>query len=1351
MTNITNYLWLDGETTGLYADKHDIVQLACIPVIAGVEQTVKFNQYCQPINWKAIEPEALRINGLTEEQLTTFQKPDVMVNNLVIYLRQFKTKFMISGYNVDFDRGFIAALFKKVGREKDFLELFDPGTRDVFKKAKKLKSQLGTPNIKLATLCKHFDIPINAHDALSDITATMHLDKVLSGMLGETEIFVTEVRTLEDVSFREPAQLHCHSMFSHTDSLSSIREWVEWCIKNNTPAFSIVDHGNAASLFDIVRLDNVIEEINKDQKTNYDINAVKGIPGTGLIVLWGETTFHLNAWAISEIGYKNLIKLSSLGWNKRWTDSGAEFPSLTLSDLIPLKEGIIFGVPGINGPAASRLVTGDKVTAFEIIEILNNQLDIRLELAAIDAYKYFDSSIGFMSYNVEDGNIQKCINRFYHDVSKKLSIKCIPVSDAHFLDPADKITNDCIMQNSFKDRRYFSESRHQITSREMYSLIKAHIGADIDEVYFNQLIDNTYDIMRDAINLKPKFSYHLPHIAIPDDIKELSDDYNKQCYYLTMKIVKEHGRWNDSPEYKERLKREIDVVMKNSTLNFLPYFLMYEDICRFARSSGLLQNIARGSAGGSLLSYYLKIIHVDPIAANLPFERFLSHARIRAGSFPDIDLDIADRARPLVMQYLKDKYGLGFAQIATFNKMKTKNAIKDSMSALYARNRKDPEVTIICDAIDDSPQGVDEFDFLYGYTDQEGIEHKGEVDKKPILKNFFEQRPEVENMVKKLIGCVRGWSRHASAFVISTIDLSADRVPTMVMSDKDLGVIYVTQYDAPMIEKSGLVKADILGIKTLTMTSDCLALIKKNHDKDYLEEEKGVPLIYRLPDCDSGVFKDFYNKDTDSSFQFNTELIKGYAREFCPVNRADLAAMTALCRPGALDAPLYDTVAAQYYMDVRNGKREVEYLHEDLKLILKDSNGVFVYQEEVMRFLVEIVGYSWEESDMIRSAIAKKKHEVIMATFDRIRQSCKSRGWNDDAIETVCQQIQAFSRYSFNKSHSYAYGELGYITLYLKNHYPLEWWSAVLNNEDKEDKVRKYISYLGEKVAPPSLAHPSNEYIIKDARIIAPLSAIKSVGPSAVNELVNKGPFNSLEDYVSRVDHSKVNIGIMSALIKARAADDFMDDLIEFINYDYIERRKALMDRYVSLRKTKTAFKPEMYDMTPMSVFLDERDYNQSFNKHLLSIPEIRAFIESKWPALDFTSSEAIPYIMRSKSDYDTKILGNVKIAERFLTKSMPLSLDEDEKKKFETDEVGTIMLFQGSEYKEGVSKKSGKPWSKLTISMSDGYSTIEGIRWDAKKALGWPKNTIIYVRGKLKIGWKTPVSITIKEFEKVE
>lgn len=1670
MNNSVNYLWLDGETTGLDNIKNDIIQLACVPVIDGITHSTSFNQYCQPINWNEIDNKALQVNNITIAQLKQCQSPHQMVDNLVTYLKQFNTKFTIAGYNVEFDRGFISSLFQKVGRERDFANLFTSDIRDVYKRAKKLKSQLPTPNIKLSTLCDHFGIAINAHDALSDILATEKLDKVLSEMLGDKDIPVKNTQYVIDdsLSFPEPAQLHCHSRYSYTDSLPSIKEWTEWCISTNTPGFSVVDHGNAAALFEISKVKDVI-----------------GIPGTGLHVELNGSLFYLNAWATSEEGYRNIIKLSSLGWENRTTISGVEFPTLKDIELIKkYSSGIVFGLPGVNGPVTSFLESRQYLEAEQVVSFLSSNLDIRLELAAVDIYKKYDGDIGFCSYNVEEGNIQKAINKFYWDMAKKYKLQCVPVVDAHFINPEDKIVVDCLSKNSFDDNRYFFETRNQITSNRMFAILENHIGIKPNE--YLSLVMNTHEIMNKAANISIKHDYHLPKINIPEYIKAKTSDYNEQTYYYTMQLIKKHGRWNDSPEYIERFKKEIDVIMKNSTLNFLPYFLVYEDVCHFARSCGFMQGIARGSAGGSLLSFYLKIIHIDPVATNLPFERFLSHARIRAGSFPDIDLDIADKARPLVMQYLKDTYGLGFAQIATFSTMKTKNAIKDAMWALYGRHRKDPEVAAVCDAIDDSPQGVDEYDFLYGYVDQEGEEHTGEISKKEILANFFKNKPEVETMVQKLIGSIRGWSRHASAFVISTLDLSGDRVPTMVMDDKELGTIYVTQYDASMVEKSGLVKADILGVKTLTMASDAIKLIKENHGVDFLEEENGVSLIYRLPNRDKGVFADFYNRDTESSFQFNTELIKGFAREFAPTCREDLAAMTALCRPGALDAPFEDTTATKFYMDVRNGNRNKKYIHPDLEPILSESNGVFCiaedqdvltktglkkiqdismgdmvktedgswqkvllkvnngtkkilrimasngaqlkctpdhkiltnrgwieaqdltkndliksfwmsdesrntgslkdwffgllladgnltastinvacsseefaekvvalskeafglespystkrgncwyavlrhkpaksgffskdyepnpvmsflkergalgkdcytktlnlahvtlqtligfiegdgclatnrirlcnrdlayslflgfqahripssfeekqgvyivsfhdyesklsyriktpilkkitsvyvprsflpklskkekhhqhtsgrrlkipfvskfvadqcgvkchdlwskvlrvedlkeecvvydlsvesvhsfvvgghvvhncYQEEIMKFLVDIVGYSWEESDLIRSAIAKKKHEVIMDAFKRIRVSCKERGWTEEQIEIICQQVQAFSRYSFNKSHSWAYGEFGYITLYLKHHYKFEWWSSVLNNEDKEDRIRRYISYLGDIIASPSIKDPMDGYTIKGDKLIAPISAIKGVGPAVVKEVLAKGPFKDLKDYVERVDHTKANIGSMTAFIKSRAADTLMDESIP----EYIPRREKFMKDYLKYRKAKSVFKEEMYKVDPISIFLDEKNINQSFNKHLLLYEGIGEILEARWPALRPTGRLGIPYVMG-----DANILASVKVAEGFLKKGLE-------------QEVGMILLFEGSDFKQGISKK-GKPYSKLDIHLSDGFSTIECTDWNRKQALNWPKNTIVYVRGKLKPGWKMPVGITISEIEKVE
>lgn len=1355
-----NFLWLDCETTGLDPVRNDIIQMACIPVINGKEDTKHFNEFCQPFDWKTIDDKALEINNITRDQLYKAQPPSAMLQRFITYCKQYGVKFTIAGYNAEFDRNFLSNLFKKCGLEKEFNEVFTADLRDTFKRIKSIKAQLPTVNIKLSTLCAHFNIAIKAHDALSDISATMKLDKIISDMLGDTDIssYITEHTVDDSLQLKQPVQLHMHSKYSHTDSIPSVREIVEWCIKTGTPGFSVVDHGMAASLFEMTRIPDIIKSINKETKSTHSSDVVQGIPGVGLYVNYNDSYFYLNAWATSNEGYKNIVKLASEGWTTRVTVSQQEFPVLTLEQVFAKKTGIIFGIPGANGPFTDLIVKKNITGITELLTLLNDNLDIRLELAAIDVYKYFDSSLGFMSYGVEGANIQKTINKTYYLLANKYGIKCVPVSDSHYLDHSDKVIQDCISRDAYKDQRHFLESRHQLNSNEMYTVLKSHLGETFTQDVYLQLVENTYEVAQPAIDISVKHEFHLPKIDISQDIKDRESDYNNQTYMYTLKKIKEHGRWNNSPEYVERFKKEIDVIMKNDTLNFLPYFLIYEDVCTFARSCDLLQGIARGSAGGSLLSYYLKIIHIDPVASKLPFERFLSHARIRAGSFPDIDLDIADRARPMVMKYLQEKYKLGFAQVSTFQKVKTKNAIKIAMATLYGRNRNDFEVKTICDLIPDSPQGLEEWDFLYGYTDQEGVSHKGQTEENEMLHNFFLQRPEIEDMVKRLIGSIKGWSRHASAFVISTLDLADGRVPTMVMSDKDLGDILVTQFDAPMVEKSGLVKADILGLKTLTMTSDCIALIKANHSVDFMEEVKGVPLVYRLPDEDENVFHDFYKRDTDSSFQFNSGVIKGVVTDFMPTKKEHLSIMTALMRPGAMDAQMdIGTVknrdhikktgehaeflmsASDFYISVRKGTNEAFYIHSDLIPILESTYGVIVYQEQVMQILVDICGYSLEETDTIRSAIAKKKHEVIMEAFKRIRESTAQRGWGEAQANALCQQIQAFSRYSFNKSHSHAYAELGYITMYLKSHYPLEWWCGVLNNEGDADKIRSYIVKLADKVSPPSLINPSKLWAISNGKLIAPMSAIKGVGPSAVDELISKGPFSSLEDYVERINHSKVNIGAMSAFIKARAADSMMDNSIE----DYIERRVAFMNKYVGIRKSKTSFKPEMFDMNYLSIFLDERELNGAFNKSLLSSPDLIDILLSKWPGLRKTGSKLIPlalghYNNESNSDDSTYIIPDIKSAELMLLNGA-------------TKEFGMIGLFQESSFASGVSKKSGKPWQKLSVVVSDGYNTMECTWWDRTKPLRYEKNSLIFIRGIFKPGWKTPVSMQVKEIERVE
>jgi len=1148
--------------------------------------------------------------------------------------------------------------------------------------------------------------------------------------------------------FKEPALLHVHSAYSLQDAVPYPEEWLEWCLKHGAPGLGITDHGTAISFFHATRYSQLIEDYNKKNHTDYPLDAVSGIPGVELYVKLrpeDKEHYHITCWAVNNEGYYNLMKIASLAYNDIVTYYGSLKARVTMDIIRQYRAGIKFGTSCIAGPIGKAVMNDDA-------ELAEKRFVMYKELFGDDLYVEFHPTDLTHDFNKKtemfepikptklapDGNQQKAYNRFLAIMIDKYGCKAIPVTDAHFIEPEDKIIQDCLLKNGSTNGWCFYQSYHQLPADEIFARLKTHLGMWLTEEKFEQWIANTHDIANQAKSIAVSFPYHLPKIEIPLHILEKTDSYDLQTYYFLMEKVKEHGRWRDDPEYIARFKKEIDVIMRNDALNFIPYFLVYEDISAFTRRCGLLQNIGRGSVGGSLLSYYLKITHIDPVLTDLPFERFLSHARIRAGSFPDIDIDLSDQARPLIVQHLQEKYGAGFAQIATFNRMKTKNAIKDAMFSLYNRNRNDPEVRQICDSIPDSPQGLAESDFLYGYTDSEGNYAVGHLESNRQLQFFLKQYPDVEKMVHRLIGMPRGWSRHASAFVISTIDIANTRVPTMRMGGKTNNSIVTTQYDADMVGESGLIKADILSLKTLTAVSDCLKLVKDITGKDYLEEDdKGMALVYRLPE-DDAVYLDFYNKKTDSAFQFNTELVKGYLPQFAPRRREDLSILTALCRPGALDAKftndeisLEDNVsAAQYYIDVRNGRRKLSYLHPDLEPILKDTYGIFCYQEQVMKFLVELGGYSWEEADQIRAAIAKKKEEIILKTFARIRESTLARGWTQAQADAACSQIQAFSKYSFNRAHSREYAELGYVTVYLKHHHPLEWWTSVLNSETKEDRVRHYMTLLGDLIQPPNLKNPVDRFSIVGDRIAAPINAIKGIGPSVVGEVMAKGPFKDLEDFVKRITHVKVNIGAMAAFIKARAADAFFDTALP-----YPAARLRFIEEYMRLRgtSTKSKFDASLYVVDPLTIFLQERSTNTCFNRTLLSDLGVREALRKAWPGLKETGQSSIPLLMG-----DIPVVNGVRIARGLLQKEY-------------VNDVAFIALFESSKARSGISKKTGRPWSLVSVSLSDGASLIEAVDWDRTTALHWPKDSVIYVRGQLKEGFRDALSITVHEIEQID
>jgi DNA polymerase-3 subunit alpha len=1097
--------------------------------------------------------------------------------------------------------------------------------------------------------------------------------------------------------FTEPCQLHNHSKYSLLDAIPDPEDWLGWCLETGTPGFAVTDHGTSMSMFHARRFPKYIEAYNKKHGTKYALDAVVGIPAVELYVKIrsdSESHNHITVWAVSNQGFKNLMKLSSLAWGDVVTYFGSPKPRVTFDQILKHREGLKFGTGCIVGPIGSAVMDGDLAEAERLYLQYQSWFgdDLYIEFHPTNITHDFDNKTGQFQQIPEcvcGGNKQLAYNRFLKDMIEKHGGKAIPVTDAHFIAPDDKILQDCVLKKGNSNGWYFYESYHAKTADQIYAELSKQLGAEwLTPERFQSWINNSYEVMNAAKSIDLEFPFILPEVEIPPHIRVAHTDYDHMTRALLIEECRNGGRWRDESEYVARFEREMGVICDNGTLSFAPYFLLYADVCSYAWSIGEVVGPGRGSAGGCLISFYLGIVQLDPVAEDLPFERFLSLERIKNKKFPDIDVDFSDREP--ILKYLSEKYGSGFAQICTYQTMKIKNAIYDASSHLLGKMRNDPELTQLTFSLPDSPQGLDSRKFVYGYTDKDGNYHPGLVETHPPLATFFKKYPQVEAMVKRLLGFISAVGRHASAYVVSTRDIESGLAPTMIVGGEK-----ATQFEASMVEAQGLVKADFLSVTTLASIRDAIHLIKQRGGPDYLDRDgRGIPLIYRLPE-DAKVYDTFYSLDVDSVFQFNTDLIKGLLKKFNPRRREDLAALTALGRPGALDAPfvneeikLEDRVTAvDYYISVRNGKRKLSLLHPDLAACT--HNGIFVYQEDIKKFF-EYVGFPAGVAEQVMQGVAKKKLAEIQEGFKKAREALPSLGWSPEQIETVLAQITAFAEYSFNRSHSRAYSEVGYVTAYLKHYHPLEWWTGVLNaNVDKEEKLRHFMSNLGESVKGPTLAAPSSKFTIAGNRIVAPLTVLKKVGDKAVDEMVSKGPFVSLQDFVSRVDAKKVNAGVFKSLVKGRAVDDLMDQTLP-----YSEARLALLHSYAKLKKNKKLLDEEILDTSPLGVYMQEREVNTVFNRPLASL---------------FSGS------------FDS-------IADA------------------ETHKGEAVMVLQlvEKERRSGVSK-AGNDYTMQKCAWSDGIQTVESVRFKETEFVNLKTNTICKVTGKVSRGFANRLQVSIE------
>jgi len=696
---------------------------------------------------------------------------------------------------------------------------------------------------------------------------------------------------------------------------------------------------------------------------------------------------------------------------------------------------------------------------------------------------------------------QKTVNEGLIAMSKKYNIPLVATNDTHYLKKEDAEAQDILMlintgsKPNDPERKTMKADDFSLKSPEEM----AEHFKDIPEA-----IENTQKIA-ELCNFKFELNTtKLPHYEVPN--KKSADEYLKE---LACEGLKKRFGENLNKEIISRLEYELSVIKETG---FASYFLIVQDFVNWAKSQRIVVGPGRGSAAGSLVSYAINITNVDPIKNNLLFERFLNPERI---SMPDIDLDFTDRRRDEVIEYVAQKYGRDkVAQIITFGTMAARAVIRDVGRALeyeYSYCDQIAKMIPFGFSLQDTLNKVFEFKELYR-SDQKA--------------------KELIDLAKKLEGVVRHASTHACGIVISEKPLP-ELIPLQHPTQNDENI--VTQYEMHSVEDLGLLKMDFLGLKNLTIIEDTLSRI-------YVLRNKLKINIEDIPLNDEKTFKLLQKAQTTSVFQLESEGMKRYLRELKPTEFEDIVAMVALYRPGPMQF-------IPEYIDRKHGRKSIYYLHPKLKPILEKTQGICIYQEQLMQIARDLAGFTLGEADVLRKAIGKKIKKLLKKQEERFIKGMVNNNIDKRIAVKLWQWILPFASYGFNRSHSAAYATIAYQTAYLKAHFPVEFMAAVLTSE-KGDVER--IAFLIDEckkmeieVLPPDINESLKNFTVveNNKKIRFGLKAVKNVGENIIDVIVEEkrqaGPFKSMADFLQRVNSKDLNKKSLESLIKAGAFDQF--------------------------------------------------------------------------------------------------------------------------------------------------------------------------------------------------------------------
>jgi len=611
------------------------------------------------------------------------------------------------------------------------------------------------------------------------------------------------------------------------------------------------------------------------------------------------------------------------------------------------------------------------------------------------------------TFDMPSGDTQRFINLEMMELANDLKLPLLLTTDSHMVSPDLKFVQDILLQNGNPDGWRFTEAYYQMTTEQAWDLWSGSLGLADFSSEFKEAVENNELLVSMVDKIHVETRIRMPSVNVPQKVKDkFPEDLDAQYLRMIADLIKEHGRMpRDEPEYITRLEEEIEVIANNGVVNFLPYFLFVEEVCRKARAAGENSGPGRGSAAGCLLAYLLNITHLDPIKWGLSFYRFLSNARIGRRKFPDIDLDFANPS--VVAEIMKAELGDRFIRICTLGTIRGRSAIRE-VSRVVLSTQTDPEKALEVDevakALPFAPQGVaDSKGWIFGYTDEMEVFHPGIIDEIPIVANFFEKYPQVRRGVEDVLNIPKSIGRHASAYAAADSSIP-DIIPICRVNGEEC-----TQYPMGPVEAMGLIKMDILGLNTLKDVSGAVSWVGRIRGKNID--------IYDIPLDDEKTWLAFHEGRNETVFQFNKPIGIDLSRRYKPVSILDLAQMTAAGRPGTLFALMPDgeTTLVDQWVGVRDMSKNPSFVHPSVKGILEPTGGVCLFQEQITEMFQIACGYSEEEADEIREIVGKKKKDKMDALIPEIRLRLSANGWTESQTESFISLCIAASNYSFNK------------------------------------------------------------------------------------------------------------------------------------------------------------------------------------------------------------------------------------------------------------------------------------------------------------------------------------------------